>query len=148
MANVAVTGETNNLPNAPTAEHIITAPTNFIRQIASADKVFVRPMAPDPMLKSVRLVLTEKRAKSVIKAVSLLKNDRLADLYYSNCDCENWTLEFYHGTNCLGTATFVDDVVSVDAEYRDETGTLKKIDKEISAKVDKRLSELSKPQTK
>ena len=30
MASVAVAAETNNLPNAPTAEHIITAPTNFI----------------------------------------------------------------------------------------------------------------------
>jgi hypothetical protein len=141
-ASAAVAAETNNVSTAPTGLHVAIRPAGFIEQTASADKIVVRPMAPD--LKSVSLVLTGKRAKSVVKAVSLLENDRIDGQDYASCNCENWTLEFYNGTNCLGTATFVDNIVNINDEYRDETGTLRKIDDEISKIVDKKVLELSK----
>ena len=117
-------------------EHVITAPTDFISKTAFADQLIISPISQDPLFKDLRLTLTGKNAKDVIKAISLLKNDRIVDVGYPSCNCENWKLEIYRGTNYLGTALFVEDAVQIDDEYRDYTGTFKKLDNEISDKMD------------
>ena len=120
----------------PAPGHIIIAPTNFVKQISTANRVLVRPIGQNPLFKELKLSLTGKDAKDVVKAISILKKDFEVGVGYLSCNCENWKLEFYHNTNFLGVAHFVDDVVAINGEYTDGTGILKKLDKEISGKKD------------
>ncbi len=121
-------------------QHVVIAPTNFIQQTASAEYIIVKPTLQDPSIKDISLTLTGKDAQDVVRAISLLRNDRIVGVSYGICGCVDSKLEFYRGTNCLGVALFQDDLVTIGDEYEDHTGTLKKIDKRIWDKVERQVS--------
>lgn len=131
--------ETNTSLPTPTVQHIITTPTNFIHQIASADHILIKPRGNDPMFKSLNITLSGKKTEAVVRAISLLKNDDVVGILRSRCDCEDMILEFYHGTNFLAGAFFVEEVVDINGEYKDETGTLEKLHDRLQEKMDKIL---------
>jgi hypothetical protein len=140
--------DTNSPLIGPTIQHVITVPTNFIRQVTSADHVFVRPRSNYPPFASLNLNLTGKKAHDVVRAISLLKNDDIVGEYRPSCGCEDMKLQFYRGTNFLGEAFFVDEVVAIDDEYKDRTGTLQQLHNALEKKMDKAIEEWSKQSRK
>ena len=114
------------------------APTNFIHQIDFADHVVVtNTFGWTRQYEGFSLTISGHKMKSLVRALSALKNHRLPDVSYppsaSICD---WQLQFYQGSNCLTTANFQDYVIRCDGgEYNDNSGILDKVYSEIMAKV-------------
>lgn len=115
---------------------VIVAPTNFIKQIISADRVVARFRIQAPELKGISLTLAGTEATEVVKAISSLKTERIIPftvgqvtvLNSPDCGCEDKQLDFFSSTNQLGAADFGGNRVYLDYEYQDHTTTLKRVE--------------------
>jgi hypothetical protein len=124
--------ETNSLP----LKHLIVPPADFIRHIRSADNITItsRFNRDDRFYKDFKFVLDANRTREVVNAILLLKIEIVEGEGYTMCNCEDWQLEFFCGTNSIGIANFGGYVVLIDQEYSDKTGFFEKISDEVTDK--------------
>jgi len=110
-------------------------PTKLAHQIADTDHIIAtyyhRTGHVPPEISEFSITITGDDARQIVRAISQSTSDGTQTL----CMPE-WELQFYKGTNRLAAVGFGCSLVWVNrAEFRDESGTLEKLDHAIYAQT-------------
>jgi hypothetical protein len=119
-----------NQPAASAPNQSFWTPADFLKQIAPADHIVItnRLAGQLPQYQGFSVTISGRKMKNIVHALSLLKtypNDPGSSSIW------DWQLQFYQGTNHLGTANFQGSAIVIDREYNDQTGVLDKLYREI-----------------
>jgi hypothetical protein len=122
-----------NVPEDHVAQSFIT-PNEFIQQIKSTDCIIVsnRFSGEFPKDEHLSVKLSPEQVREVLAAIGSLKTYPMDPGSASAWDLQ---LQFFHHDKMLGYANFEGAAIVIDREYRDNTGTLKRIYEENYAKL-------------
>ena len=117
-----VIGMSSGCSSEPAPTGYVT-PTHFISQIASADHIVVTNCLAGhqraPKWASFSMTITGRDAKKIIHAISTLREPTYGVGGPMSATFYEWQLQFYRGTELLGTADLSWDLVLCDGEYHE-----------------------------